>query len=238
MVPLHRQITRTNTLDMTRIVVLGTGTDIGKTHASIAITAALADSGIPTGALKPIESGVSLHATTDASSLAAVSSIPIKPQPYAFPDPVSPHLAARRTAVTIDFDRITRWIDSHLARVVLVETAGAMLSPLNRDRTNLDLARTLKPDVLLLVAPDRLGALHDVSAAFHALRTLAPELPRPTLLLQPPASPDSSTGTNADEIAWLGIAPKPHVFPRAKPTDRTTREAARALLAEWRLLHA
>lgn len=223
---------------MTRIVVLGTGTEIGKTHASIAIAATLADMGIAIAALKPVESGVPIDVTsasTDAASLASVSSYPISSQPYAFPDPVSPHLAARRAGVVIDFERITSWVDAHHAQVVLIETAGAMLSPIDRGRTNLDLARALRPELLLLVAPDRLGVLHDVTAALHALRTLAPELPLPTLLLQPPAVPDTSTGTNADEIAWLGIAAKPHVLPRAKPTDRITRDAVLSILEEWRL---
>jgi dethiobiotin synthetase len=224
---------------MTRIVVLGTGTEIGKTHASIAITAALSEMGVPIAALKPIESGIPQSPTsafTDAAMLASVSSVPISPQPYAFVDPVSPHLAARRANVTIDLERITTWVDSHAARVVLVETAGAMLSPISRGRTNLDLAQALRPNLVLLVAPDRLGVLHDVTAALHVLRTLAPELPKATLLLQPPTSPDTSTGTNAEEIEWLGIAQKPYMFPRAKPTDRAAREVVRRILEDWHIL--
>jgi dethiobiotin synthetase len=107
-----------------------------------------------------------------------------------------------------------------------------MLSPIGKGLTNLDLVRALQPDRILLVAPDRLGVLHDVTAALHALRTLAPELPIPTLLLQTPASPDSSTGTNADEIVWLDIAPKAHLFARAKPTHGVIREAAQKVIAD------
>lgn len=223
---------------MTRILVLGTGTEIGKTHASIAISSAITSMGISVVALKPIESGVPSNpteASTDAGSLAAFSSYPAHPPPYAFADPVSPHLAARRARVTIDLERITRWVDSHAARVVLVETAGAVLSPIDRERTNLDLARVLKPDLVLLVAPDRLGVLHDVRAALHAYRTLAPELPDPVLLVQPPPTPDTSTGTNADEIVWLGIAPGVFIFPRAKPTDPAVQDVARRVLAAWNI---
>jgi dethiobiotin synthetase len=223
---------------MTRIVVLGTGTEIGKTHASIAITSALTSLGISVVALKPIESGVPINpteASTDAGSLAAFSSYPAHPPPYAFADPVSPHLAARRARVTIDLARITKWVDSHTARVVLVETAGALLSPIDKDCTNLDLARALKPDLVLLVAPDRLGVLHDVRATLHAYRTLAPELPEPLLLVQPPATPDTSTGTNADEIVWLGITASTFIFPRAKPTDRVIQDIARKILAAWHI---
>lgn len=223
---------------MTRIVVLGTGTEIGKTHASIAITSALTAMGVSVSALKPIESGVPnnpTEASTDAGSLAAFSSYPANTPPYAFSDPVSPHLAARRVNAVIDFDLITNWVDGHAARVVLVETAGAVLSPIDKGRTNLDLTRALKPDLVLLVAPDRIGVLHDVSASLHAYRTLAPELPTPTLLLQPPQTPDPSTGTNADEIIWLEIAPKVFVFPRAKATDPSVQETARLVLASWNM---
>ncbi len=223
---------------MTRIVVLGTGTEIGKTHASIAITSALTAMGISVSALKPIESGVPKNpteASTDAGSLAAFSSYPVNTPPYAFSDPVSPHLAARRAHVTIDIERVTTWVDAHPARVVLVETAGAMLSPITKQHTNLDLVRALKPDFVLLVAPDRLGVLHDIAATLHAYRTLTPELPNPTILLQPPPTPDTSTGTNADELIWLGTTAKAFVFPRAKPTDPSVQEAARLILASWNI---
>lgn len=223
---------------MTRIVVLGTGTEIGKTHASIAISSALTSMGISVTALKPIESGVPVNpkdASTDAGSLAAFSSYPANAPPYAFSDPVSPHLAARRVGITIDIERITAWVNKHNARVVLVETAGAMLSPIAKGRTNLDLARALQPDLVLLVAPDRLGVLHDVAAALHVWRTLAPELPTPLLLMQPPTTPDTSTGTNAEEIVALEIAPQVFEFPRAKPTDPVVQDVVRSILAAWNI---
>lgn len=223
---------------MNRILVIGTGTEIGKTHASIALSSALSTMGISITALKPIESGVPLNpkdASTDSGSLAAFSSYPATSPPYAFPDPVSPHLAARWANITIDLDRIKQWVDSHTARVVLVETAGAVLSPIDKGTTNLDLVRKLNPTRVLLVAPDRLGVLHDITAALHAYRTLAPELPEPLVLLQPPAVSDTSTGTNAEELVWLGITPKVFVFPRAKPTDRAVHDVVRNILAAWNI---
>ena len=223
---------------MTRIVVLGTGTEIGKTHASIAITSALTSMGISVTALKPIESGVPVNpkdASSDAGSLAAFSSYPASTPPYAFVEPVSPHLAARRAGVKIDIERIVAWVNGHSARAVLVETAGAVLSPLGKGQTNLDLTRVLAPNLVLLVAPDRLGVLNDVTAALHAWKTLAPELPLPLVLLQPPASPDTSTGTNAEEIVALDIAPQVFEFPRAKPTDPTVQDVVRSMLTAWRI---
>ncbi|UQA61490.1 dethiobiotin synthase [Polyangium aurulentum] len=220
---------------MTRIVLIGTGTGIGKTHAGVALVSALAAAGVEVAGLKPIESGVSTG-PTDASALAAVGSFHVKQAPYTFVEPISPHLAARREGVTIDLSRVQAWVDGHAARVVVVETAGALLSPLGPGLTNLDLARALRPDVLVLVAPDRLGVLHEVASAMHVLRTLGTDLPAPMLLLQPPAEPDRSTGTNAGELALLGIHPAPLAFPRAEATAEETVSAARALLVAARVL--
>ena len=220
---------------MSRIVVVGTGTGVGKTHAGVALVSALASAGVSVAGLKPIESGVPAEPsdTTDASALAAVSTFHVKqPPPYALPDPVSPHLAARRLGQRIDLGSVADWVDAHAeAEVLVVETAGALLSPLGPGVANLDLARVLRPDHLLLVASDRLGVLHDVAVTLHALRTLAADMPAPVLLLQPPAVADASTGTNAEELVALGIVSTVYGFPRAEPTAAETRVAARRVLA-------
>lgn len=222
-----------------RIVVIGTGTGIGKTHAGVALVAALARAGVSVAGLKPIESGVSPETfdATDAAALAAVGTFHVKHPPYALAEPVSPHLAARRSGITIDLDVVAAWVDSHAADVVVVETAGALLSPLSSRSTNLDLTCALRPTHLVLVAPDRLGVLHDVTATKHALRTLAPTLPSPTLLLQPTSTPDASTGTNADELATLGLG-KAHVFQHAAPTAKENITVASKVLSELGLASA
>jgi dethiobiotin synthetase len=188
-----------------RIVVVGTGTGIGKTSAGESLLKALAGLHVPATGLKPVESGIG-HAVTDSGRLAGASSMPPRsPPPYAFEDAVSPHLAARRVGSTITLARIVQWVDTHSDRALLIETAGALLSPLGVGLTNLHLARALRPDVLVLVAPDRLGVLHEVSSALLALRAVAEELPVPIVMLQPPVEADSSTGTNAAELVALGI---------------------------------
>ena len=199
-----------------RVVIAGTGTDIGKTHAAVALVAAFVRRGLVTVGLKPVESGVQ-GSLPDSARLALVSSGSASPSPYAFPNPVSPHLAARLAATTIQVDVITRWVNEHTAEVLVIETAGGLFSPLSDSLTNLDLVRQLAPSSLLIIAPDRLGVLHDLRACLTAMRSLAPELPTPGVVLQAPPSPDSSTGTNAAEIDHLGIARVLSVFPRAEP---------------------
>jgi len=199
-----------------RVVIVGTGTEIGKTHAAVALVSAFARRGLDTVGLKPVESGVHL-AQPDSARLALVSSRRPSPSPYAFPDPVSPHLAARRAGISIELDVITRWVAEHTAEVLVIETAGGLFSPLSDSLTNLDLVRQLAPRSVLIVAPDRLGVLHDLRACLTAIRSLAPELPAPGVILQPPPIPDASTGANAPEIERLKIARVLAVFPRAEP---------------------
>ncbi|APR83890.1 Dethiobiotin synthetase [Minicystis rosea] len=212
---------------MSRIVVVGTGTGIGKTHLGISLLRALASAGVSVAGLKPIESGVGAG-PTDAELLDRAGMFHVKhPPPYALAAPLSPHLAAAQEGVTIQLKTIQAWVASSEATWTLIESAGALLSPISPLLTNLDLTVALEPDQVVLVAPDRLGVLHDVTATLFAYRILAPRLPEPIVALQPPAEADSSTGSNAQQLLELGIARTVVSFLRA-PLD-APENLARAL---------
>ncbi len=212
------------------MAVVGTGTGVGKTHASVALIASLVSRGVPVCGLKPIESGVTPGILTDAARLAGVSSVKAGPAPYAFEEAVSPHLAARRFGVAISVEVAAWWVRCHEAPVLVVETAGALVSPLGPGLTNLDLVRALDPDIVLLVGLDRLGVLHEISVCQLAMRTLAPELPAPLVVLNEPAEADASTGTNAAELEHLSIAHEVGVLPRAEPVSERSLEAIGGVL--------
>lgn len=217
-----------------RVVIIGAGTGIGKTHLGVALLRALVAEGTPAVGLKPIESGIGLG-RSDGELLAEASMFHVKPsQPYAFARPVSPHLAARETGVTIQLATCQAWVDAHQAPWTVVESAGALLSPLGGGLTNLDLARALAPDALLLVALDRLGVLHELSACLLALRVLGPELPPARVVLQSPELPDASTTTNADELVQLAISDEALLIPRGDPAGPAVQSAARQVLAALR----
>lgn len=203
-----------------RIVIVGTGTEVGKTHLGIALLRMLAGLGHLVAGLKPVESGVGAG-TTDAELLDRAGTFHVKqPPPYAFRAPISPHLAAAREGVTIRLQPIVTWVDSVVVDWAVVETAGGLLSPLAAGTTNLDLACVLEPDAVLLVAPDRIGVLHEVTATLFALRMLAPRLPEPVVVLQTPAQPDASTGGNAAELLTLQIARSVATVPRGEPDSQ------------------
>src|SRR5690606_2742750 len=85
-------------------------------------------------------------------------------------------------------------------------------SPLNEEAVNVDLGLLLQPALLVLIAPDSLGVLHDVGAT---LRAMAPN--PPTLVaLSEARAPDQSTGRNATELERVVF---PHLGALA-PYDR------------------
>jgi dethiobiotin synthetase len=225
-----------------RLVLVGTGTGVGKTHVGCALIEAGAALGVETVGLKPIETGVAVAAATasdqDRLEQAArgfhvkrgCATFHVKRSPYQFADPISPHLAARKAGVRIDLAVVVNWVRDHSAPFIVVETAGGLFSPLADNVTNLDLVTALGPAVALLVAPDRLGVLHDVSAT----RGLAAArgFPIRAVVLSAPEAPDASTGQNAPELTRLGIAQPLAVFPRAPPSDSRSIAAATAVL-QW-----
>lgn len=193
-----------------RLVVVGTGTGVGKTWVTEALARVLAARSQRVVALKPVETGVSEQTLdTDGARLAAASTLPVKPPPYRFAPPISPHLAARRDGRRIELDQILIYVRYHessspaAADWTLVETAGGLFSPLAPGVTNFDLARALDPARWLLVGHDGLGVLHDVTATLGHARALG-RTPN-HLLLSAARSPDASTGTNAAELEALGV---------------------------------
>jgi dethiobiotin synthetase len=197
-----------------RLVILGTGTAVGKTFVAAHLARALTTRapGRPLLALKPVETGFQAAATSDAALLETTARLlpPPSPHPlFAFRRGVSPHLAARHALTEISLPAIVSWLHAAtlhyttLSPMLLVETAGGVFSPLAPATTNFDLAVALDPAIWLLVAPDALGVLHDLTATLVAMRSRhrVPDL----VVLTASRPPDESTTTNADELASLGI---------------------------------
>lgn len=211
------------------VAIVGTGTNVGKTHVGQALLCQGRDEIV---GWKPIETGAG---DTKELLRAGPTLVPL----YAFREPISPHLAARREKVVIDRGSIVDSARSYAseAELLLIETAGGLFSPLGTGATNVDLIRGLAPERVLLVAPDRLGVLHDVGATVTAARSLGIVID--VLVLSAPEQPDFSTGSNRDELAnTVGVAVAA-VFPRAPfdagPSLSAARETLDALGAPARL---
>ena len=213
------------------ITVVGTGTDVGKTFVTAALAAALRRRGLDVSAWKPVASGVPAGtASPDSAALADAVGHPIAPPLHTFEPALSPHLAARQAGVIIRVEDLAAHARSLAAgcAVLLVETAGGLFSPLSDAATNATLARALGGP-LLLVAPDRLGVLHDTGATLLAARAVG--LAVTALALSAASEPDASSGTNAAEIERVTGQPVAALFARADRADPRCDEAAARLWA-------
>jgi dethiobiotin synthetase len=184
-------------------VVTGTGTGIGKTHFGEALLQAAGKAGMRVAGVKPVESGVSPSARSDAERLASVSTFHVKPFGYAFADPVSPHLAARLAGCRMELASVVDVINDLRSKMdlLLLELPGGLFTPLTPHSLNIDLAAALVPEFVLLAAPDRLGVLHDVVATTRAARVHP--LTINGIVLIAPSSPDPSTGRNQPDLVSL-----------------------------------
>lgn len=190
------------------VVVTGTGTEIGKTHVACQLVYLATLEGTACG-FKPVETGV-VGEGADMSALRAVSSFHVKhllASPYVFSEGISPHLAARGEGRRISIDAIAEAVQllRQAADVVFVELAGGLFTPLGEDTSNADLAVALAPDRVILVAPDRLGVLHELGATTRAARDAGCRID--AIVLNTPATVDASTGRNAAEIRVVAPGP-------------------------------
>jgi dethiobiotin synthetase len=214
------------------IVIAGTGTSIGKTHFAEALLRAWT-AGRPrtrVAGIKPIESGLAGGTVSDAARLAAVSTFHVKQFGYTLSAPLSPHLAARDEGIEIRIPPILDAVRNAVEQAdgVVVELAGGLFTPLAPDVCNAHLAVALAPETLLLVAPDRLGVLHDVAAATRAASTLPLRIDG--LVMVAPEHRDPSTGRNAQEAARVSGVPVVAVVPRASSAELAHLPAIRKLV--------
>ena len=155
------------------IFVTGTDTGVGKTRVSAALLHALAKHYPRVVGMKPIAAGTELIngvlANEDVQALRAASTVQVPAaldNPVLLPDPLSPHLAARRAGVRITVAQLLAAYQALSAHsdAVVVEGAGGFLVPLSDTENGADLARALALPVVLVVGL-RLGCLN------HALLT-------------------------------------------------------------------
>jgi dethiobiotin synthetase len=143
---------------MTRLIVTGTDTGIGKTVFAAALAGAL-------GAAywKPIQSG--LMDGADGETVARLGVLHILPEAYRLTQPLSPHRAAELDGVTIDASRLVPPANDPL----VIEGAGGVLVPVMRDLLFADLfARWALP--VVLVARTGLGTINHSLLSIEVLR--------------------------------------------------------------------
>ncbi|MFP4658037.1 MAG: dethiobiotin synthase [Desulfonatronovibrionaceae bacterium] len=145
-----------------RIFITGTDTGVGKTVVAGMLAAAGAGC-----YWKPIQTGSDLE--TDSAWVKRVCGVPrqrIYPETYSFPEPVSPHLAAKWAGQRIDPLKVN-WPES--SEQVIAEGAGGIMVPLNEKEFMLDLIVRLAAPVLV-VARSGLGTINHTLLTVNRLR--------------------------------------------------------------------
>lgn len=196
-----------------RVVLAGTGTDVGKTFYAQRIARCLLARGIAVCALKPTETAFGSLEDSDAAAIAsAAGHAPVRPY-FVHEDPLGPLAASRRTRSELSLAAISEWVESHEARlftprhgageqVSLVETAGGLFTPLTPRETNFDLIDAVRADACILVARNRLGTLHDVLAV-HTAVGVSDRVPMAVILN---TMADDAPATNLEDLRLCGIA--------------------------------
>lgn len=158
------------------LFVVGTDTDVGKTHVASRIVRQLAAAGFVVGVYKPVASGVDPGRPDagDAGRLASATGRRLdlgRVCPQAFAAACAPEHSAHAEGRAVDErllrDGITYWLDT--SEIVVVEGAGGLCSPVGPATLVLDLAREFALP-LVVVDDARLGAVGRTLVTVRAAR--------------------------------------------------------------------
>ncbi|MCU1501817.1 MAG: hypothetical protein JWM12_1171 [Ilumatobacteraceae bacterium] len=163
------------------IVVVGTGTEVGKTWVSCRLLERWRTAGTTVAARKPAQSFEVTHdgrprELTDAELLAAATGEQVHdvcPAHRWYGVPMAPPMASAalgRGPIGLD-DLIDELAWPRGTAIGVVETAGGVRSPIADDGDAADVTRRLEPDAVLLVADAGLGVINAVRSAIDALTT-------------------------------------------------------------------
>ncbi|MFO0722396.1 MAG: adenosylmethionine--8-amino-7-oxononanoate transaminase [Myxococcota bacterium] len=149
------------------ILVLGTGTGVGKTLVSAALLHRYAPR---VAYLKPVSTGTERDALTVAELGPAEASI--EPEIYSFAAPMSPHAAAPLEGRRLDPEHLRRVLWERLeARPLIVEGIGGVLVPLTAEGLRFaDFIREFGLETVV-VASSQLGTINHTLLTLEALRS-------------------------------------------------------------------
>ena len=159
------------------VVVVGTGTGVGKTWVGVRLLRGLVGEGARVAARKPVQSfdPGDDPATLDAALLGAASGeraetvcLPHRVYEVALAPPLAAAALGRPPIHLADLVGEVEWFEQPVD-VGLVETAGGVRSPMAVDGDAAALCRALQPDLIVLVADAGLGAINAVRLSAAAL---------------------------------------------------------------------
>ncbi|MDI7776641.1 dethiobiotin synthase [Asticcacaulis sp. EMRT-3] len=199
---------------MSRFIITGTDTGIGKTAVSAMLTLSLhADY------WKPIQSGA--EDGTDRNTVQSLTGLPdarFLPEAYILTQPLSPHRAAELDGVAIDEARLAVPPTSN---PLIIEGAGGLLVPVTRQLLQIDLFKAWDAP-LILCARTGLGTINHTLLSIEALR--ARHMPLHGLIF--------IGDDNTDNIRTIADTSGARVLGRLPRLERLDKDALTAAFAD------
>ena len=157
--------------------ITATNTDIGKTKASEFFLKKLAKDGKKVGYFKPIETGVSnqpldgtllLNLTKKLNPSFDVNINDVVPSQYELP--AAPFVASKGKNIDIQIikNKINKLLK--LCDILIIEGAGGLMVPINKNYFIYDLIKDIKPTKTILVCPSFLGSINDTLLSQNLLK--------------------------------------------------------------------
>ena len=207
------------------LFVTGTSTGVGKTVVTAAICAVASAGGARVAMVKPAQTGVGPTDRGDVDEVSALAGTEVDVYEFVrYPDPLSPHTAARLAELP-ELDLTAAVGEIHaLARshdLVVVEGAGGVLVPFTANGEGLaDLAQSVaaaQDIAVVIVADPALGTLNHTLLTWEALR--ARRLPIMGVVVGSwPEEPDLACRTNLRDLPSLLGTPLLGVLPAGAGT--------------------
>lgn len=156
--------------------VTGTDTGIGKTYMTAQFMRQLKAQGKTVLGLKPVAAGAVDGQNEDALIYVEENSLQLPYtiiNPFCFPEPCSPHIAARLNHSVLQSDQIVQAMQPALGQNVdhiFIEGAGGVCAPISENETMLDLMKAFNVPVILVVGL-RLGCLNHALLSLQVLQS-------------------------------------------------------------------
>ncbi|MCC5791073.1 MAG: dethiobiotin synthase [Legionellaceae bacterium] len=161
---------------MPRYFITGTDTNCGKTWITAQLVQFMRTKGHQSLAIKPLVSGVTEGTQDHYADIACLQQANAPDERsihrWAWPEPISPHLAAAlhqdslSACAIADYCQSSRFSDIDM---LFIEGAGGIMVPLNASETWIDVWQKLSIQVILVVAM-RLGCLNHALLSYQALQ--------------------------------------------------------------------
>jgi dethiobiotin synthetase len=159
--------------------VTGTDTGVGKTVIAAALIRAAGHLGVKACGMKPVETGCAREGNvmlpSDGMFLKEISRMDESAShitPCCFEHPLAPMVSAEMEGITVDLNRIRVAFDKlgRTYQAIIVEGAGGLLVPVNKDYFILDLAREMGLPLVVVARPG-LGTInHTLLTVNYALK--------------------------------------------------------------------